>query len=131
MTAIYNDIIYLLYNKGIFEDYEGEKFVNILERKETVENLKKKMRPVVLELVKDILEETLLEIEELDQKYDLSGQGIGKLNLESLMTQKFSEILPKIVDLYFKGLDKQFHVGTSNISDPEEFVKIINSNNFM
>ena len=127
-TAIYDDLIYLLYNNGVFEDYEGDKFVNILERKETVENLKKKMRPVVLELVKDLLREILQEIEELDQKYDLSGQGIGKLNLESLMSQKFSEILPKIVDLYFKGLDKQFQVETNNISDPEEFVKIINLN---
>jgi len=125
-TAIYDDFIYLLYNNGIFEEYEGDKFVNVLERKETVENLKKKMRPVVLELIKDLLGDTLQEIEELDQKYDLNGHGIGKLNLEDLMSQKFEEILPKIVDLYFKGLDKQFQGGINNISDPEEFVKIIN-----
>ncbi|MBY8981136.1 MAG: hypothetical protein KGD72_12155 [Candidatus Lokiarchaeota archaeon] len=127
-TAIYDDFIYLLNNNGVFEDFEGDKFVNVLERKETVEKLKKKMRPVVLELIKDLLGETLHEIEELDQKYDLNGQGIGKLNLESILSQKFSEILPKIVDLYFKGLDKQFQVGTNNISDPEEFVKIIKLN---
>ena len=127
-TVIYDDFIYLLNKNGVFEDFEGDKFVNILERKETVENLKKKMRPVVLELIKDLLGEILQEIEELDQKYDLNGQGSGKLNLESLLSQKFSELLPKIVDLYFKGLDKQFQVGTNNISDPEEFVKIINLN---
>jgi len=125
-TAIYDDFIYLLYKNGIFEEYEGDKFVNVLERKETVENLKKKMRPVVLELIKDLLGETLQQIEELDQKFDLNGHGIGKLNLEGLMSQKFSELLPKIVDLYFKGLDKQFQGGINNISDPEEFVKIIN-----
>ncbi|GAF75595.1 unnamed protein product, partial [marine sediment metagenome] len=127
-TTIYDDFIYLLNINGVFEDFEGDKFVNVLERKETVEKLKKKMRPVVLELVKDLLGETLKEIEELDQKYDLNGQGIGKLNLESILSQKFSEFLPKIVDLYFKGLDKQFQVGTNNVSDPEEFVKIINLN---
>jgi len=127
-TAIYDDFIYLLNNYGILEDFEGDKFVNVLERKETVEKLKKKMRPVVLELVKDLLGETLKEIEELDQKYDLNGQGIGKLNLESILSQKFSELLPKIVDLYFKGLDKQFQVETNNIEDSEEFVKIINLN---
>jgi len=125
-TAIYDDFIYLLYKNGIFEEYEGDKFVNVLERKETVENLKKKMRPVVLELIKDLLGETLQQIEELDQKFDLNGHGIGKLNLEGLMSQKFSELLPKIVDLYFKGLDKQSQGGINNISDPEEFVKIIN-----
>ena len=127
-TAIYDDFVYLLYNNGIFEEYEGDKFINILERKETIENLKKKMRPVVIELVKDLLGEPLKEIEELDQKYDLSGQGIGKLDLESIIALKFSELLPKIVDLYFKGLDKQFQVKINNINDPEEFVKIINLN---
>jgi len=127
-TTIYDDFIYLLNINGVFEDFEGDKFVNVLERKETVEKLKKKMRPVILELVKDLLGETLKEIEELDQKYDLNGQGIGKLNLESILSQKFSEFLPKIVDLYFKGLDKQFQVGTNNVSDPAEFVKIINLN---
>jgi tRNA isopentenyl-2-thiomethyl-A-37 hydroxylase MiaE len=127
-AEFYNDFIYLLYNNGIFEEYEGDKFVNILQRKETIENLKIKMRPVVIGLIKDILGNVLQEIEELDHKYDLNGQGIGKLNLESLMSQKFSEILPKLVDLYFKGLDKQFQGAINNISDPEEFVKIINVN---
>ena len=127
-TAIYNDFIYLFYYNEIFEEYEGDKFVNVLERKQTIENLKKKMRPVVIELIKDILGETFQEIEELDQKYDLNGHGIGKLNLESIMSQKITEILPKIVDLYFKGLDKQFQGGINDISDPEEFVKIINLN---
>ena len=37
-TEYYNDFIYLLYNNGIFEEYEGDKFINILERKETTEN---------------------------------------------------------------------------------------------
>ena len=127
-TAIYNDFIYLLYHNGIFEEYEGEKFVNILERKETVESLKKKMRPTVVDLIKNSLGDTFQELEELDHKFDLTGQGIGKLNLERLMSQKFSEILPKIVELYFKGLDKQFQGGTNDISDPEEFVKMINLN---
>ena len=126
--AIYDDFIYLLYRNGIFEEYEGEKFVNILERKETIENLKKKMRPVIIELIKDLLGDILQEIEELDQKYDLSGQGIGKSDIKGLMSQKFTEILPKTVDLYFKGLDKQFQGGINNISDPVEFVKIINLN---
>jgi len=127
-SAIYNDFIYMLYNNKILEEYEGDKFLNILERKESIENLKTKMRPIVIELVKEVLGETIREIKELDQKYDLNGQGVGKFNLEDLMTHKFTEILPKIVDLYFKGMDKQFQEGINNISDPEEFVKIINLN---
>ena len=125
---IYNDFIYMLYQNGIIEDYEGEAFVNVLERKESIQNLKDKMRPVLVALIKDKLKNHLQEIEDLDKRYDLNGHGLGKLKVELLMEQKFSEFLPKIVDLYFKGLDKKFQGLVSDVSDPEEFVKVINSN---
>ncbi|GAH36616.1 unnamed protein product, partial [marine sediment metagenome] len=88
---VYNSLIYLLYHYRIIEDYEGEAFVNILERKESIQNLKDKLRPVILELIKDKLKPHLQEIEELDKKYDLDGHGLGKLKVELLMEQKFSE----------------------------------------
>ena len=125
---IYNDFIYMLYQNGIIEDYEGEAFVNVLERKESIQSLKDKMRPVILALIKDKLKNHLQEIEYLDKHFDLNGHGLGNLRLDLLMEQKFSEFLPKIVDLYFKGLDKKFQGLVSDTSDPEEFVKVINSN---
>ncbi len=125
---VYNDLIYLLYHYSIIEDYEGEAFVNVLERKESIQNLKDKLRPVLLILIKEKLKNHLHEIEELDKKYDLDGHGLGKLKVELLMEQKFSEFLPKIVDLYFKGLDKKFQGLMSDTSDPEEFINVINSN---
>ena len=124
----YNDFIYLLYQHGLIEDYEGEAFVNVLERKESIRSLKNKMRPVIVELIKNKLKNHLQEIEELDKKYDLNGHGLGKLKVELLLEQKFSEFLPRIVDLYFKGLDKKFQGLMSDTSDPEEFIKVINSN---
>ena len=125
---VYNDLIYFLYHFSIIEDYEGEAFVNILERKESIQSLKDKLRPVILALIKEKLKNHLQEIEELDKKYDLNGHGLGKLKVELLMEQKFSEFLPKIVDLYFKGLDKKFQGLMSDTSDPEEFINVINSN---
>ena len=125
---IYNDFIYMLYQNGIIEDYEGEAFVNVLERKESIQSLKDNMRPVILALIKDKLKNHLQEIEYLDKHFDLNGHGLGNLRLDLLMEQKFSEFLPKIVDLYFKGLDKKFQGLVSDTSDPEEFVKVINSN---
>ncbi len=125
---IYNDFIYMLYHFGIIEDYEGEAFVNVLERKESIQRLKDKMRPVIVVLIKDKLKTLIQEIEDLDKQYDLNGHGSGKLKVELLMEQKFSEFLPKIVDLYFKGLDKKFQGLMSDTSDPEEFIKVINSN---
>jgi len=125
---VYNDLIYLLYHFSIVEDYEGEAFVNVLERKESIQSLKDKLRPVILALIKEKLKNHLQEIEELDKKYDLNGHGLGKLKVELLMEQKFSEFLPRIVDLYFKGLDKKFQGLMSDTSDPEEFIGVINSN---
>ncbi|NVM16079.1 MAG: hypothetical protein HWN80_00080 [Candidatus Lokiarchaeota archaeon] len=125
---IYNDFIYMLYHYSIIEDYEGEAFVNVLERKESIQNLKHELRPVILTLIKDKLGLHLKEIEDLDKKYDLNGHGLGKLKVGLLMEQKFIEFLPKIVDLYFKGLDKKFQGLMGDTSDPEEFINVINSN---
>ncbi|MFX0074357.1 MAG: hypothetical protein ACFE96_02870, partial [Candidatus Hermodarchaeota archaeon] len=125
---MYNDLIYLLYQNGFIEDYEGEAFVNVLERKESIQKLKDRMRPVVLMLIKYKLHTPLQEIEDFDKHYDLNGHGTGKLKIELLFEQKFSEFLPKIVDLYFKGLDKKFQGLISDTSDPEEFIEVINSN---
>jgi len=124
----YGDLIYLLYQNKIFEEFEGEKFVNVLERKESVQRLRDKMRPIIIALMKDKLKDNLQELEDLDKQYDLTGQGQGKLDLNLVMKQKFNEFLPKVVDLYFKGIDKKFQGAINNLSDSEEFVKIVNSN---
>lgn len=125
---VYNDLIYLLYQNGLIEDYEGEAFVNVLERKESIQNLKDTIRPVIVALINDKLKIYLQEIEDFDKHFDLNGHGTGKLKVELLMEQKFSEFLPRIVDLYFKGLDKKFQGLISDTSDPEEIIKVINSN---
>jgi len=124
----YGDLIYLLYQNNIFEEYEGEEFVNVIERKESVQRLRDKMRPIIIALIKDKLKENLQELEDLDKQYDLTGNGQGKLDLNSVMEHKFSEFLPQIVDLYFKGIDKKFQGAINDVSDSEEFVKIVNSN---
>ncbi len=124
----YGDLIYLLYQNKIFEEFEGEEFVNILERKESVQRLRDKMRPIIIALIKDKLKENLQELEDLDKQYDLTGNGQGKLDLNSVMEQKFSEFLPQVVDFYFKGIDKKFQGAINDVSDSKEFVKIVNSN---
>ncbi|MBA7528013.1 hypothetical protein ES705_20196 [subsurface metagenome] len=124
----YGDLIYLLYQNKIFEEFEGEEFVNVLERKESVQRLRDKMRPIIIALIKDKLKENLQELEDLDKQYDLTGNGQGKLDLNSVMEQKFSEFLPQVVDFYFKGIDKKFQGAINDVSDSKEFVKIVNSN---
>ncbi len=124
----YGDLIYLLYQNKMFEEFEGEEFVNVLERKESVQRLRDKMRSPIIALIKNKLKENLQELEDLDKQYDLTGNGQGKLDLNHVMEQKFSVFLPQVVDLYFKGIDKKFQGAINDVSDSEKFVKIVNSN---
>jgi len=124
---VFDDLLFLLYRKNIIEEHQGEEFINILERKEVVNNLKIKMRPLILALIKDKLEGDIKEIENLDKQYDLTGTGIGKLNVEELLNQKFKDFLPKLVDYYFKGLDKRFQKIANQVDNPEEFIEVVNS----
>jgi len=127
----YHDLIYLLYENNIFSDYEkDEEFVNILERKEITQKLKKKLRPIIITLINDKLKDNLDEILELDAQFDLEGKGQkGKLNLKSLMEQKFSVFLPKIIDLYFKGIDKRFQIIINDMkgNNAEDFITTVHS----
>ena len=123
----YNDFLFLLYRKNVLEEYKGGEFINVLERKEIIQKLKEKIHPYILALIRDKLEENINEIEDMDKKYDLTGAGLGKINLDALMAQKFKDFLPKIVDYYFKGLDKRFQMVTNQVENPEEFIKVVNS----
>ena len=124
---VYNDLLFLLYRKNVIEEYKGDEFINILERKETIQKLKEKIRPYILALIRDKLEDNIKEIEDMDKQYDLTGTGSGKINLDALMNQKFKDFLPKIVDYYFKGLDKRFQMVANQVENPEEFIKVVNS----
>ena len=123
----YNDFLFLLYRKNVLEEYKGGEFINVLERKEIIQKLKEKIHPYILALIRDKLEENINEIEDMDKKYDLTGAGLGKINLDALMAQKFKDFLPKIVDYYFKGLDKRFQLVANQMENPEEFIKVVNS----
>ena len=123
----YNDFLFLLYRKNVLEEYKGGEFINVLERKEIIQKLKEKIHPYILALIRDKLEENINEIEDMDKKYDLTGAGLGKINLDALMAQKFKDFLPKIVDYYFKGLDKRFQMVANQMENPEEFIKVVNS----
>ena len=124
---VYNDLLFLLYRKNVIEEYQGDDFINVLERKETIKKLKEKIRPFILALIRDKLEENIKEIEDMDKKYDLTGSGLGKVNLNALMDQKFKDFLPKIVDFYFKGLDKRFQMVANQVENPEEFIEVVNT----
>ncbi|MFX1411825.1 MAG: hypothetical protein ACFFA6_15880, partial [Promethearchaeota archaeon] len=121
--TVYEDLIFLLKKNKIFEEFAGEEFINIVERKDIVHNLKAKMRPFILSTIEDKLEGIFNEIIELDKKYDLEGPK-DKSDVNSLMKEKFKEFLPKIVEYYFLGLDKTFQsiINEADERNIDEFV---------
>jgi len=117
----YSDLIYLLYLNKFFEEYQGEEFINILERKEVLQNLKNFVQPLLKHLIEDKLHDVLVEIEEFDLK-----EKEPKINLKTLSEQKISIFFPKIVDYYIVGLEKKFQEKIHNVIEADKFEEIAN-----
>ncbi|MFX1360355.1 MAG: hypothetical protein ACFFBT_08855, partial [Promethearchaeota archaeon] len=125
---VYEDLMFLLKKNSIFVEFEGEDFINIVERKDIVHKLKAKMRPFIISAIEDKLKGIFDEIFELDKKYDLEGPK-GKPDIDILMKGKFKEFLPKIIEYYFLGLDKTFQsiINKADERNIDRFVKIVNA----
>ncbi|MFX1601607.1 MAG: hypothetical protein ACFFB6_13525 [Promethearchaeota archaeon] len=117
----YTDLLYLLYLNKIFEAYQGEEFINILERKEVVQNLKNYIRPLLKQVIEEKLHDIIVEIEDFDLK-----EKEFTVNSKTLKEQKISTFLPKIVDYYIAGLEKGFQEQIHDIIEAEKFEEIAN-----
>jgi len=115
----YSDLLYLLYLSGVFEIYQGEEFVNILERKEVIQNLKNFIRPLLIMITEEKLHDIFIEIDNFDIKE-------GVFNLNKLKEEKISVFLPKVVDYYIMGLEKKFQEKIQDINKSEDFEEIAN-----
>ncbi len=115
----YSDLIYLLYMNNGFELYQGDEFINILERKEVIKNLQKFTTPILIDLIIDKLQTIFVELENFDLKDDLQS-----LDINSLKQQKISNFFPKIVDMYIKGLEKNFQEKIQDVVESEKFEEI-------
>ena len=117
----YFDLIYLLDLNEIIENYQGDEFINIIERKKVIENLKKFIKPLLKELILNKLQDILVEINELDIK-----EKEIEINEDTLKSQKIRIFLPKLVDYYVLGLEKKFQEKIQDIDESEDFEKITN-----
>ncbi len=124
---IYSDLIFLLFQNNLIEEFNevedlGE-FVNVLDRKEIIQKLKKFLSPIIKSLIEDKLKYLLNEIEELEKKYKLE-EDKKKFNLKTLLEQKFSLYLPKIAEYYLSGLEKKYQTTISDLKEYDEFKNI-------
>lgn len=117
----YTDLIYLLNINSVFEIYQGEEFVNILERKEIIQNLKKFIEPLAKEIILDNLGSILIEIKDYHLK-----EKKEKFDISAIKEQKISNFLPKIVDSYIKSLEMKFQEKIQDVTDSEKFEEIAN-----
>lgn len=115
------DLFYFLYLNKFIEEYQGEEFINILERKEIIQSLQNFIKPLLKQLIEDKLQYVLNEIEEFDKK-----EKEPKINLKILLEQKIKDYFPKIVDYYIGGLEKKFQEKIHNVIDADKFEEIAN-----
>ena len=117
----HSDLLQLLYLNKVFEVYQGEEFINILERKEVVQNLKNFIKPLLKQLIEEKLQDIIAEIEDFDLKEkDL------KISLKTLKDQKIGTYLPNLVDYYIVGLEKSFQEKIHDVIEAEKFEEIAN-----
>ncbi|MBY8990305.1 MAG: hypothetical protein KGD58_06085 [Candidatus Lokiarchaeota archaeon] len=117
----FSELTYLLNQNKTIEEYQGDEFINILERKEIIQNLKNFIKPLLKDLNLEKSEDIIAEIKE----FNLKDKQIGA-DLEDLKKQKIGIFLPKIVDYYILGLEKKFQEKIHDDTEPEEFEKIAN-----
>jgi len=114
-------LIRLLFLNKIFEVFQGEEFINILERKEVVQNLKNFITPLLKQIIDEKFGDILVEIEGFDLK-----ERDTKIDIKALKEQKISIFLPKIVDYYILGLEKGFQEKIHDVIEAEKFEDIAN-----
>lgn len=124
---IYSDLIFLLFQNNMIEEFKEvedlDEFVNILDRKEIIQKLKKFLRPIVKSLIEDKLKSLLDEIDELDKNFKLE-EDKKKFNLKTLLEQEISLYLPKIADYYLSGLEKKYQATISDLKEYDEFKNV-------
>ncbi len=115
----YSDLTYLLNFNKIIEEYQDDEFINILERKEIIQNLKHFVKPLLKELILEKLQDFITEIEE----FELQNKQID-IELKSIEDQKIRIFVPKVVDYYILGLEKKFQEKIHEDTESEEFENI-------
>ncbi len=117
----YSDLIYLLYFNKIFELYQGDEFINILERKEIAQNLKNFIRPLVNQLIEENLQGVFQDLKDLDLK-----EKDMNFSFKELKNEKISIFLPKIVNYFILDLERNFQEKIHDVIKAEKFEEIAN-----
>ncbi|MFW9897676.1 MAG: hypothetical protein ACFFDO_00245 [Candidatus Thorarchaeota archaeon] len=125
---IYSDLIFLLFQNTLIEEVKEvediDEYVNIVDRKEIIQKLKKFIHPIIKSLIENKLKAILDEINELDKNFTLE-EDKKKINLKTVLEQKVSVYLPQIADYYLSGLEKKYHATISDLKEYDEFKNVI------
>jgi len=120
----YCDLYYLLYLNEILAELKEQEFSNILERKEVKIQLRNYMRSIIKDLIFIKLDNFIQEIKSFKDDSEYDKEDI-KVDIDNLKNEKIKNLLPKLVDLYFVGLENHYQSLTTNIQDIQKFDEII------
>ncbi|MBD3342871.1 MAG: hypothetical protein GF353_27480 [Candidatus Lokiarchaeota archaeon] len=128
--SFYSNIVGLLINNNIFEELKGkeeelDEYRNILDRKEIISQIESYLNPIIVELLKDIFSNVIEKISDLDNKYKLE-ENKKNVNLNVLFKEKASVILPKLIEYYLNGIEKQYQETINEITQSTELEAIRN-----
>lgn len=121
----YADLTYLLFQLNVFEEFYGESFINVVERKEIVNQLNQKINIFLNSLVKDKLSNL---IEYIEKKREFADKRHKEDSIiKEIDETKFTEVIPNLINKYFQELDKEFQSKLSKVSehDPKDFSNLI------
>ncbi|MGQ4873821.1 MAG: hypothetical protein ACP6IY_07100 [Promethearchaeia archaeon] len=123
-VELYTDIIYLLnLNKILLIDDENY-FVNVVEKKEITQRLKKFIQSILKEAFQDIFQDIIKELEILNENYELEESG-KKIKINILLEKEINTIFPQFVNMYINGLEQKYQSIINQGDDPVEYKNII------
>ncbi|MFX1237309.1 MAG: hypothetical protein ACFFAS_15885 [Promethearchaeota archaeon] len=123
LVGFYSDLIYVLYKKDLFREFEDE-YINVHVRKEITQAIKELVVPIFTNLIKIELQDVIDETTEIDKQYPL-GEDQQNISIDNLLDQKLSVFLPKLVSYYFTGLEKKYQDIINDVGEQSEFNNIL------
>jgi len=121
---LYTDILYLLNINKIFIIDDENYFVNVVEKKEIIQRLKKFIQSILKEAFQDNFQDIIKELEILNENYELEESG-KKIKINILLEKEINTVFPQFVNMYINGLEQKYQSIINQGDDPVEYKNII------
>ena len=112
--------MYILYLNKVINEYEGDKYINILERKEISKKLKKLTETFIKQLTENLFKNILDESAEIAKSVNFEDRE-KQIDLKAVFKQDFNIFTPLILDYCLSVLDSKYHLILGSKSEKMEY----------